>query len=70
MKSVYTTGDVAKLCQVSPGTVSRWFDRGMLKGFRVPGRSGAVDRRIPHENLVAFMQEHGLPMDKLEEVNQ
>ena len=24
--TVYTTGDVARICQVAPRTVSKWFD--------------------------------------------
>jgi excisionase family DNA binding protein len=54
---VYTTGQVAKICQVAPRTVSKWFDNGRLKGYRIPG---SQDRRIPHKHLVAFMKEHGM----------
>ena len=54
---VYTTGQVAKICKVSPATVSKWFDSGCLKGFRVPG---SRDRRIPREHLIAFMKEYGM----------
>ena len=37
MKTIYTTGQVAKMCQVAPRTVSKWFDSGRLKGFRIAG---------------------------------
>ena len=57
--TVFTTGQVAKLCQVAPRTVSKWFDSGQLKGYRIPG---SQDRRIPRENLVTFLREHGIPL--------
>ena len=47
MKKVFTTGQVAKICQVAPRTVSKWFDSGRLKGYRIPG---SQDRRIPRES--------------------
>lgn len=60
--AVYTTGDVARICQVAPRTVSKWFDTGRLKGYRIPG---SLDRRIPHESLVDFMRSHGMPLGEL-----
>jgi len=56
----YTTGEVAKICNVAPRTVSKWFDTGVLKGYRIPG---SKDRRIPVSQLVRFMKEHGIPFD-------
>ena len=35
-KTVYTTGEAAKICKVSQQTIIRCFDSGQLKGFRVP----------------------------------
>lgn len=46
MKSVFTTGEAAKICKVSQQTIIRCFDNGQLKGFRVPG---SKFRRIPRE---------------------
>lgn len=63
MKTVFTTGEAAKICKVSQQTVIRCFDSGQLKGFRVPG---SRFRRIPRENLFAFMRENGIPTDALE----
>jgi two-component system OmpR family response regulator len=63
VKSVYTTGEVAQICNVSQQTVIRCFDSGKLKGFRVPG---SRFRRIPRESMIAFMKEHGIPLDQLE----
>lgn len=59
-KEVLTTGEVAKICNVAPRTVSKWFDAGQLKGYRIPG---SKDRRIPVSQLVRFMKAHGIPMD-------
>ena len=37
-KDVLTTGEVAKICNVASRTVSKWFDSGQLKGYRIPAR--------------------------------
>ena len=42
-KTVYTTGEAAKICKVSQQTIIRCFDSGQLKGFRVPG--SRLDRK-------------------------
>jgi excisionase family DNA binding protein len=62
-KDVLTTGEVAKICHVAPRTVSKWFDTGKLRGYRIPG---SRDRRIPVQQLVAFMKQHGMPLDGLD----
>src|SRR4029078_10722076 len=63
MKTVFTTGEAAKICKVSQQTIIRCFDSGQLKGFRVPG---SRFRRIPREQLYAFMRDNGIPTDALE----
>jgi two-component system OmpR family response regulator len=63
MKTVFTTGEAAKICKVSQQTIIRCFDSGQLKGFRVPG---SRFRRIPREQLFAFMKDNGIPTDALE----
>ena len=62
-KSVFTTGEVAKICSVAPRTVSKWFDAGQLRGYRIPG---SKDRRIPLEHLIRFMKVHGIPLNGLD----
>ena len=57
-KNVLTTGDVARICNVAPRTVSKWFDSGQLKGYRIPG---SKDRRIPVGELVRFMKANNMP---------
>lgn len=61
-KEVLTTGEVAKICNVAPRTVSKWFDSGSLKGYRIPG---SRDRRIPASELMKFMRAHGIPLEGL-----
>ena len=61
-KNVLTTGDVAKICNVAPRTVSKWFDTGQLKGYRIPG---SKDRRIPVSELIRFMKAHNMPAPTL-----
>ncbi len=61
-KNVLTTGDVAKICHVAPRTVSKWFDNGQLRGYRIPG---SKDRRIPVSELVRFMKIHNMPTSEL-----
>ncbi len=62
-KTVFTTGEAAKICKVSQQTIIRCFDNGSLKGFRVPG---SRFRRIPRDHLYSFMKENGIPTEALE----
>ncbi|MEX2174626.1 MAG: response regulator [Pirellulaceae bacterium] len=62
-KTVFTTGEAAKICKVSQQTIIRCFDNGSLKGFRVPG---SRFRRIPRNELFSFMRDNGIPTDALE----
>jgi len=62
MKDVLTTGEVAKICSVAPRTVSKWFDSGALRGYRIPG---SKDRRIPLNQLIRFMKQHNMPLNGL-----
>ena len=63
VKTVFTTGEAAKICKVSQQTIIRCFDSGQLKGFRVPG---SRFRRIPRDQLFNFMRDNGIPTDSLE----
>ncbi len=62
-QDILTTGEVAKICNVAPRTVSKWFDNGQLRGYRIPG---SRDRRIPLDQLMRFMKAHGMPIGGLE----
>jgi two-component system, OmpR family, response regulator len=61
-KSVFTTGEVADVCNLSQQTVIRCFDNGRLRGYRVPG---SRFRRIPRDALIQFMRENGIPLRDL-----
>ncbi|MBI4880636.1 MAG: response regulator [Planctomycetes bacterium] len=62
-REVFTTGEVARLCNVTIRTVIRWVDSGALKGYRIPG---SRDRRVPRSNLIEFMTAHQVPLGSLE----
>jgi len=62
-KQIFTTGEAAKVCNVSQQTIIRCFDSGRLGGFRVPG---SKFRRIPRHELIRFMQANGIPLTSLE----
>ena len=62
IKDVLTTCVVSKICNVAPRTVSKWFDSGALHGYRIPG---SKDRRIPLNQLIRFMKQHGMPLNGL-----
>ena len=66
-KAVLTTGQVARICHVAARTVTKWFDTGKLRGYRIPG---SRDRRIPMDQLVAFMKENDMPMDALDDATR
>lgn len=61
-KRIYTTGQVAQICNVAPRTVTKWFDSGKLRGYRIPG---SRDRRIPAGELLRFMQSHNIPTNSI-----
>jgi excisionase family DNA binding protein len=58
-KEVLTTGEVAKLCHVTIRTVIKWFEKGHLKGYKIPG---SRDRRFARDDVLQFMKEHGIPI--------
>jgi excisionase family DNA binding protein len=64
LRDVYTTGEIAKLCNVAARTVSKWTDDGKLKCYRIPGSN---DRRVTRESLIRFLKANGMPMGDLEE---
>jgi excisionase family DNA binding protein len=67
LKDVLTTGQVAQICNVAPRTVTKWFDSGQLKGYRIPG---SRDRRIPVSELIRFMKAHNIPVAGMLEVGK
>lgn len=62
-KEILTTGEVARICNVAPRTVTKWFDSGQLRGYRIPG---SRDRRIPAGELMRFMKVHNMPTESFD----
>lgn len=58
-----STGQIARLCGVAPRSVAKWFDLGLLKGYRLPG---SLDRRVPRDELIAFLKRHNMPTFNIE----
>lgn len=57
-RRILTSGEVAKIMQVAPRTVSKWYDSGALRGWRLPG---SLDRRFLAADVLAFAREAGMP---------
>jgi two-component system response regulator VicR len=51
MKS-FSSGEVAKICDVNPRTVIRWIEAKKLKAFKLPGRG---NNRVKHSDLLDFL---------------
>ena len=63
-KKVLTTGDVARICNASTRTVQKWFDEGLLKGYKLPS---SKDRRIPLQELKEFMIKYEIPIEMIKD---
>jgi excisionase family DNA binding protein len=59
-KRVLRTGDIAKICSVATRTVQKWFDEGILKGYKLPD---SKDRRVRAEDLKEFMDQYNIPTE-------
>src|SRR3954467_14700215 len=71
-KRVFSTGEVARICQVAPRTVSQWLDNDKLHGYRLPP-TGVIprmnpDRRVERHELIRFLRANGMPTRGLEDV--
>jgi CheY-like chemotaxis protein/predicted RNA binding protein YcfA (HicA-like mRNA interferase family) len=58
IKSIYTTHDLSRLLHVNPRSVINWIEQDLLQSFRTPGGH----RRVRHEDLIAFLRKHKIPM--------
>lgn len=57
-KTIYTTHDVSRLLHVNPRSVINWIEQDLLHSYRTPGGH----RRIRHNDLLAFLRKHKIPM--------
>ena len=58
IKSIYTTHDLSRLLHVNPRSVINWIEQDLLQSFRTPGGH----RRVRHDDLLAFLRKHKIPM--------
>src|SRR6478735_6141277 len=56
--SLLTSYQVGALLQVNPSSINKWVKDGRIRAFRTPGGH----RRIRAGDLVAFLNEHKMPI--------
>lgn len=59
-EKIFSTFEVAKMLELSPGTVANWVDARKLKAFTTLGGH----RRIKAEDLKTFLEENKMPAPK------
>lgn len=59
VKDTYSTHDVAKICCVTPTTVIRWIEDGLIPAFKTVGGH----RRVRREDLERVCKERGIPFN-------
>ena len=62
MPKEYSSEEAAKILHVTRTTIGTWVKEGKIKAYKLPGGR----HRIPHEFLVEFMKEYGIPMHYLD----
>ena len=58
MKEHYTTGDVAKICNIAPRTVVNYCEQGKIGSVKSPITNY---RRISRAELLKFMKQYDIP---------
>lgn len=58
MDDVLTVFKASKCCSVSPKTIINWIESGLIKAYKTPGGH----RRINRKDLIAFMENQGMPL--------
>jgi excisionase family DNA binding protein len=59
IKDTYSTHDVAKICCVTPTTVIRWIEDGLIPAFKTVGGH----RRVRREDLERVCRDRGIPFN-------
>ena len=57
-KRFLTTGEIAKICEVSPKTVIAWIERKQLQSFRI----GKGPRKVTLSDLFDFLVSRNFPV--------
>lgn len=55
----FSSGEVAKICDVTARTVIRWIGAGRLNAFKLPGRG---NNRISETDLLSFLSQNNMPI--------
>ena len=56
-KDVFTTFDVAKICNANITSIKNWIERGKLKAFRTPGGHYRIRKQV----LIEFLDLYEMP---------
>lgn len=56
-KEVYTTFEVAKICNANITSIKNWIEQGELRAFRTPGGHYRIEQKI----LDDFLNRHSMP---------
>jgi len=59
VKDTYSTHDVAKICSVTPTTVIRWIEDGLIPAFKTVGGH----RRVRRDDLEKVCRDRNIPFD-------
>ena len=65
-KKFVTTGEIARICEVSPKTVIAWIEPKQLKWFRI----GRGPRKITLADLYEFLGSRNFPIASQEELSR
>ncbi len=65
-KRFVTTGEIARICEVSPKTVIAWIERKQLKSFRI----GRGPRKVTLSDLFEFLGSRNFPIASEEELSK
>ncbi len=58
-KRFLTTGEIAKICEVSAKTVIAWTERNELRAFRI----GRGPRRVTMDDFNSFLADRNFPIE-------
>lgn len=60
-KMILTADEAARILNVSPNQIRQWFDRGEIRGYRIPGTCSI---RIPRDKLREFLNINGFTLEE------
>lgn len=63
-KRFVTTGEIARICEVSPKTVIAWIERKQLRSFRI----GRGPRKVTLDDLFEFLGSRDFPIASVEDL--